>query len=482
MAKYALNTRTGEVTICKRTVGRCDHELDQHYDNESDARKAFESMSSHKEKLSIFSRGKREFQVSLDSIMDIERIPNLMKEKYLRSPQHPDDDTLRILCYGPRAQMEGVWNNVTRQSRGLIVRSSRSDFKDAIVVQRPWEKFYTLSQMESGWHLGDDEEGTETVNDSMLGSVDFNARAEVTDKLDGSMLVLYRDPKGNPAVATKGSFDMPREFNKFIRENDNFNNTMNELLDDHSDKTFIFEGVSPTNRIVLKYDKTDVRLIGITKKKSGLYVPLNDYDHIWSKEKGLNRTSPMPASTLNEALSLKPRDNAEGLIVRIITDDASTQKQIKIKQEDYLKMHKARTNFSPKDIRIAIRGTSATADDVLKAADGDISWMKAKNDLVNGLDEKDDADEIKRRHQMLKNAMTENLVHYKEGYKLSRKYSDVKEKRDLVARMNEDNVHKDVRSSVFFFFGKTDDDLKTLNADRFMDAVSRKVKLDIMDV
>ena len=477
--KYALNVKTGEVTLCTASVGSCPHQKDsEHFSNESEARAAYEEMN---QPLSTPLK-KSDKKVSLDSIMDVSQIQPLIKNKYLRSPQHPKDDTLRILCYAPRAQMEGKWNNITRQARGLIVQSSRDDFADAVVVQRPWEKFYTLSQMESGWHLGDDEEGTESVDDDQLGTIDFNAKAEVTDKLDGSMLVLYRDPDGQPAVATKGSFDMPKEFNKHIQENENMYNTMNDLLDKHSQNTFIFEGVSPTNRIVLKYDKRDIRLIGITQKKSGLYVPLDAYNDVWSADKGLNRTSPMKANTLNEALALPPRQNAEGIIVRIITDDPTTQKQIKIKQEDYLALHKVRTNFSPVDIRNAMREENPSQYEVFEALKkGDSSWMKSNHTITNGLDPKDDAEEIERRKKMLNKAFTEGLSEQLKGYEIAQQFSHIKEKKDAVMQIQKLDASKEAKSTAMSLHGLSKEDLKQADGKRFITIAARKVGLDILD-
>lgn len=482
MTRYALNTQTGKISRCEASVRTCPHENGEHYNTQAEARSAFESMHSPHD-LPLKKSQESSSPTKLGDIMDLDRLNSMIQQKLVNSPKHPKDDSLRILCYSPSTQIRGAWNDVTKQSRGLIVQSSRGDFGDAEVVQRPWAKFYTLSQMENGWHLGDEEEGTESVNDDELETLDFDAPAEVTDKLDGSMLVLYRDPDGNPSVATKGSFgsDAAKLFNKHIERNEHISEAMNTMLNDHSDKTFIFEGVSPKNRIVLKYDNTDIRMIGITKKKNGLYVPLDDYSDVWSKEKGLNRTDPMPAKTLGEALSMKPRDGAEGVVVRIITGDEKTQKQIKIKQDDYILLHRSRTDFGPSVVRDALRKTKISTYDLYDVVrSNDVTKLDAYNSITTGLDPKSDADEIERRKKVLEKSVLGTLKSEVDGLDLAREHEHIDNKKEYVEKIRTLTKDKRALSTALSLYRVSDDDLRASSGARSLNNAAKSVELDTL--
>ena len=71
---------------------------------------------------------------------------------------------------------------MTLACRGLIV-----DERDGGVVARPYRKFFNHDQPDAP-------------------PLDVTAPVTVTDKLDGSLGILYREPSGAVAVATRGSF------------------------------------------------------------------------------------------------------------------------------------------------------------------------------------------------------------------------------------------------------------------------------------
>lgn len=146
----------------------------------------------------------------LASIMDMDLFDQMMKERYLNSSVHPDDPNLVVLTYSHNAQILGRWNDVTKQARGLIIRKGDNGYRDAVIVERPWKKFFTLQQLTStddnaAWALGDEEDGDGDSTDS-VDNLDFDAPAEVTDKLDGSLGILYRAPDGDVGVFNERQF------------------------------------------------------------------------------------------------------------------------------------------------------------------------------------------------------------------------------------------------------------------------------------
>lgn len=393
--KFHVNPETGVSSVCVATEARgCKYglPLDLHFKNQQDASKAYEA---NMQKLLFKNRSRKKLikETNMSDVLDIELLNKMIKGKYVASRSHPDDDSLRLLCYTTNAQIEGKWNDITKMARGLIVQSSDENFNDGIIVQRPWSKFFTLSQMDGGWHLGDDGEGESKLNFD-VSDIDFDAKAEVTDKMDGSMGVLYRDPSGKPSLATKGAFTSPPaiKYSKMLQENEKFNEAAERLLKDESDTTFTFELVGGgESQIVLEYGKDDISMIGAIKKQNGLYRSVSDYNKIWSPENGLSTAEVMPANTLNEAFALPDRSNREGVVIRVISDDPAKQVQIKVKQDDYLKLHRLRTLFSKGDARKAMYETPSTYQDFIDVAKSrDIEHFPTISATLDDLDKIDE--------------------------------------------------------------------------------------------
>lgn len=145
----------------------------------------------------------------------------------VRVQTHPEFPELAIYNYTEETQFRKRWNKVTLACRGLIINTVTRE-----VVARPWEKFFNFGEMNN--------------------RIDSYAPVEVTDKLDGSLGILYRQPDGKLAIATRGSFasDQAVEANKIWSESYSH-------LDIPNDYTFLFEILVPWNRIVVSYNYDD---------------------------------------------------------------------------------------------------------------------------------------------------------------------------------------------------------------------------------
>lgn len=295
--------------------------------------------------------------IALSSVLDTALLERMIESGYILRNRHPHDDELQILCYTTLAQVEGKWNDATKAARGLIVRGS--SFDDAILVQRPWEKFFTLSQMDNKWHLGDEE--NESSAEDSFASLNFQAPAAVYDKMDGSLGILYRDPRGLPAFATKGSFisDQATMFTRMLQANENALTASDEILS-KDDTTALFELVGPGNRIVLAYEKNELVLLGGVEKKTGAHVNPEDIESWGARE--LPIVERMEAATLEEALAIPARENREGVVVSV---GGSNPMKIKIKQDDYVKLHRLVTFFSPREARNLVMNLDASYEDLL---------------------------------------------------------------------------------------------------------------------
>lgn len=354
----------------------------EHFDTPHEARMYYEAKRSG-ESFGVLQKPKL---VKLHDVVDLELLKEMLEDGYVYSNGHEDDDTLRILNYGPKTQYEGKWNDVTKLARGLIVQTSSDEFNDALVVQRPWKKFFTLQQLDSEWHIGDEE--NVNAGDIKIDELDFNAPAEVTEKLDGSLGILYRDPKGELAFSTRGSFhsDQAKDFTRFMRSDDDLYGAAERLMRENPDTTFLYELVGPDNQIVLQYEETDAILLGGVDKESGRSFSPADYTS-WS-EAGLNSAEVMPLSTLKEALEFPDREGKEGLVVRFLSEEPSQQHQIKIKQEDYLQLHRIATHMSVSGMRQNIRESEADFSTIKSLADEDITSLSKINEQLSLLEEK----------------------------------------------------------------------------------------------
>lgn len=261
----------------------------------------------------------------LHDIIDEEGLLAALIARHVSAQDHPELD-LRILNYTHSCQYDRAWTDVTRACRGLIYRPSSGE-----VVARPWPKFFNYG------------EHTE-------GSLDLDAPAEVTDKMDGSLGILYPTTERRPsftgptrpefawAISTRGSFTSDQA----IHATALLRSRYADFVPFH-ELTYLFEIVHPTNRIVLDYgDADDLYFLGAVETATGVtFGPraLVNWDG--------PRAETLPVSTLREALALEPRENAEGVVIRTFGSDA---KLIKIKQEDYVALHRIVTGLNERTV------------------------------------------------------------------------------------------------------------------------------------
>ncbi|MFF9436680.1 RNA ligase [Streptomyces sp. NPDC014735] len=248
----------------------------------------------------------------IGDLLDPALLARSLDAGYVREQTHPALP-LRILNYTEKAQFEREWNEVTRQCRGLIIdRQGR-------VLARPYAKFFNYSEH---------PEGTFGLDDAVV----------VTDKLDGSLGILYPLPDGGYAIATRGSFasDQALHATKIWQEH---------YADTASIKpgvTYLFEIIFPENRIVCDYGTLDdLVLLGGVDVATGAPLPADGLP--WDGR----RVDTFDFSTLTEALTAAPRPGAEGFVLRFPDHDNT---MIKIKQDDYVALHRIITGLNARAV------------------------------------------------------------------------------------------------------------------------------------
>jgi len=218
---------------------------------------------------------------------------------------------LTIWNYSEKVQYEGLFDGVTLNARGLVTDN------DGKIVAKPFKKFFNM------------EEGKHTP------TPDF----DVYEKMDGSLGILF-NYNGEWVLATRGSFTSEQAVKGF----EMLKNYDYEKL--HKGYTYLFEIIYKENRIVVQYDYEDLILLGMIETKTGYEVDLygegNDV-RLKNLITNLGFKVVKKYDGINDYTTLKGiiKDNEEGFVVRFSNGD-----RMKIKGEEYLRLHKIITNVS----------------------------------------------------------------------------------------------------------------------------------------
>lgn len=254
--------------------------------------------------------------IKLSDIMSEPHLAEAIMIGDVRAQRHPTEP-LAILNYTAQAQWQRVWNDVTRQCRGLIYNVETKE-----VVARPWPKFFNYGEVHG-------EEGATPL--------DLERPCRVFDKMDGSLGIAYTLTDGLPMIATRGSFTSEQAAVASLMLHKKYPDWRPD-----PELTYLFEIIYPDNRIVVDYGgMEDLVLLDILETDTG--KPAVDYH--WS-EMPMPWVDELDAETLGEALELEPRANAEGIVVKF----EGSNEMLKIKQEDYIALHRIVTGLNERTV------------------------------------------------------------------------------------------------------------------------------------
>lgn len=286
--------------------------------------------------------------VLLDEVLNLADLQRGMEEKLIN--RRESGDGLSIYNYSDSAMYTpGAWDNpAVRICRGLIVEDRTQK-----VIARPWVKFFNHGQVESG-------------------ELDPTAAVEVTDKLDGSLGIVYAFD-GQVRVATRGSFESDQALwaTEWINSHWPFHRTRGDILQLLKFTTLLVEIIYPENRIVCDYGNFQgLVLIGAVDIDSGKY--LSPYDRLFHYVWKAKRTPAFPYRNLREALEATPREGAEGLCIRYLDEP----KIVKFKQEDYIRLHRIVTGLSERSVWEHMMGGGSLEDLLAPLPDELHAWAK----------------------------------------------------------------------------------------------------------
>ena len=271
--------------------------------------------------------------------IDWEPIAEQIEQGFISVREHPGFP-LRILNYTPRTQFEFRWTPETMMCRGLII-----DYQDRIVA-RPFPKFFGLEQ------------------------IDFdlpNEPFDVFEKMDGSLGILYW--WGDvPGIATRGSFTSPQA----EKATQIFREKYSQLSWDRT-KTHLFEIIFPENRIVVNYgEMEDLVLLAVLDTETG-----QEQRDLPTIAMPVVKSYPSPATV--EELFAKQDENREGYVLRF-----ESGLRIKIKFDEYKRLHRLLTGFSSRVIWEALRDHDSVEPILEKVPDEFYSWVRSVESTLRG--------------------------------------------------------------------------------------------------
>lgn len=255
---------------------------------------------------------------SLTDILDVCELDRQISDKMVKRVVSPDGRHV-LYNYTDAATYSRTWTNETRKCRGLIARADTGE-----IVCRPFDKFFNYG--ESG--------APELPSD--FGDID------ATNKLDGSMVAVWWDDKYGWSCTTRGSFTSDQA------------SAAQAWLDGHIDPTelvrghtYICEWTAPDNRVVLKYDKPELSLLAVRDNATGDEI---DFDSDYATACGFGYAMPWRFADLASLVAARSEmRDVEGWVLR--WRNGTDVERVKVKTDEYLRLHKIISGFSPERVR-----------------------------------------------------------------------------------------------------------------------------------
>lgn len=265
-------------------------------------------------------------------IMDIDEFWDAVEDGYIRLQVHPEFPQLRIANYAEKTVFERKWNDATRASRGLIFNIDNGD-----VLARPFPKFFNYGEVDAA-------------------SIELDEKVVVSDKMDGSLGIVYVAPDGSIRVATRGSFASEQALHATRILNEKYEDwgALWRVLMGPYVVTPLVEIVYPENRIVCDYgQQDDLILLGWVAIDTGKY-----HDATQGPWDGPRSETFPEIRTLRDVLNAEPRQGAEGYVVY----SPRLNDWIKVKQGDYIELHRIVTGLSARRVYEALRSGQTVED------------------------------------------------------------------------------------------------------------------------
>lgn len=332
----------------------------------------------------------------------LDQLNKLYEYGLLHKQVHPKFP-LTIWNYSEKVQYENLWSDLLLQCRGLVTDECGN------IVARPFKKFFNYSENK---HIP-----TENF--------------DVLRKEDGSLGILFYY-NGEWILSTRGSFTSDQSVKGFnLLKKYDYSRLQKKF-------TYLFELIIKDNRIVVDYGNyEDVILLGMIETETGYEVDLyGDVDLVYVN---MIRNTKIPIVKKYDGITdytvLKDMigKNEEGFVVKFSNGD-----RIKIKGDEYLRLHKIMTNISTTSVWEVLQSENSI-DSILHDVPDEF-FEKIKNYEL----------ELKKQHSEISEYCNEKYNQFKYGD------NNFEPSKKEFAEYVQKNIKKELRSVMFGIWDNKD--------------------------
>jgi RNA ligase len=283
--------------------------------------------------------------------MNKKGLDKLVEEGWLISQVHPSLD-LEIYNYSQKTQYEKMWNEETLSSRGLVLNSEGN------IVARPFKKFFNLSEVED-----------------KIPDLPF----EAFEKMDGSLGILF-NYKNEWIMSTRGSFTSEQSKKGLEILKNKY-----QLKSFEPSIAYLVEIIYPENRIVVDYGEEKITFLSTILNRHFKWEPNENDELHWTtacsffhvngiKKEDIVETKQLFSfsNQLFKELKEKNEKNKEGFILRFFPSNY----RVKIKFEEYVRLHKIITGISNRTIWEYLKDKKSFDEILDKVPDEFYGWVK----------------------------------------------------------------------------------------------------------
>lgn len=275
--------------------------------------------------------------------LSLDTLNKYYDEGWLIKQTHPTKD-LTIWNYSRQTQWEDHWDEVTLACRGLVT-NSKGD-----IVSRCLRKFFNWEQLLNANYPIPDEP------------------FELFEKMDGQLgLVFWYEDEW--IFASRGSFQSMYAEKGMQMLMKYYNYTM---LD--KDYTYVFEIIFKEGRIVCNYDYEGLVLLAVIHIRDGFELDIYEWEFAelgFPLVKRYNGTKDF--TELKNSIS----DDAEGYVVKF-----KSGYRMKIKGEEYCRLHSILTHISSRDIWAYIKDELPMNELLERVPDEFDAWVRDQVDTM----------------------------------------------------------------------------------------------------
>lgn len=267
----------------------------------------------------------KKFKITIETLNDYISRGLVMKQTHPTLP-------ISVYNYSRKCQYENAWDEVTLACRGLFL-----DF-DGNLVARGFNKFFNMEQLKP----------EEIPNESF----------DVYEKIDGSYISLF-EKNDEWICASKGSFisEQAVKAQKLLSKYD-----LSELS---KDKSYCLELIAPENRIVIDYGGAEeLIMLSSFNLSDGSEESVENLKN-WKIVKKYD------GFTNFKMLKQTIGDNQEGYVVRF-----KSGFRMKIKGEEYLRLHRIVTNITTYDIWEVLKSDGSVDEMLERVPDEFDKWVR----------------------------------------------------------------------------------------------------------